>query len=53
MRYVLGVMDDQLSGDFDFGAVAWTGWLVGRPEDALVGLGVAVTGAKPRASVNC
>ena len=30
MRYVLGVMDDQLSGDFDFGAVAWTGWLVGR-----------------------
>jgi hypothetical protein len=30
MRYVLGVMNDQLSGDFDFGAVAWTGWLVGR-----------------------
>jgi hypothetical protein len=29
MRYVLGAIDGQLGGDFDFGAVAWTGWLVG------------------------
>ena len=30
MRYVLGAIDGPLGGDFDFGAVAWTGWLVGR-----------------------
>jgi hypothetical protein len=30
MRYFFGAVDGQLGGDFDFVAVAWTGWLVGR-----------------------
>jgi hypothetical protein len=30
MRYALGAVDRQSGGEFEFSAVAWTRWLVGR-----------------------